>query len=317
MIAPAAGSRETRFVIDRAGQDRSTEPGELVTSPEFRPSAALSIVLVSYDRPGDLLACLETLDRQEHRDFEVIVVDNGRNEPAHDALSRYPVRWLRMTENRGVTRGRNVGTAHASGEVVAFLDDDCLAAPDLTHAFSRAFRDRAIYAVRGRVLPKTGNGYNVLAYLYDRGDRVFPFLLNTETVMAVRRDRLEQVGGWNEEIWGHEGAELSLRLARRYGREGMVYYPDAVVRHDYADGLRKLLRKDLRHLEIAPRLEQTHPGLADFVASYTRGGGGGDIRVHPEHLGFMLRYKMGAVRRLRVLIRNSAAARRIARALLG
>ena len=143
-------------MADAKREARNEDLGEIVTSPGFRPSSTLSLVIVSYNRSRDLLECLAALDRQEHRDFEVLVVDNGGNEAAHALLPLHPVKWLRMAENRGATHGRNVGVAHAAGEVVVFLDDDCQAAPDLTAAMAEAFSDPAIYALRGRVLPKTG-----------------------------------------------------------------------------------------------------------------------------------------------------------------
>lgn len=291
--------------------DESIE--EVIASPRFEPSSVLSLIIVAYRRGGPLLECLESLTEQESAEFDVHVVDNGGNEAAFAELSRFPVRWYRMKRNVGACYGRNLAAGHARGDLVGFIDDDCRARADLTAAFTSALDDPAIYALRGRVLPKSDNGYNVLCSGYDRGDEIFPFTLNAEAVTAIRKEHLLKVGGWNLEIWGHEGLELSFRLAERFGREGMVYHPGPVVYHDYADGLRKLLRKDLRHMELLPQIEALHPGFREFMTSYTQRY----CRLHPEKLSFPLRVKMGLIRRFRELLRRSPAVQRAVRVWVG
>jgi hypothetical protein len=85
----------------------------------------ISIVVCTRDRADRLEACLRHLDRQEYPRFEIVVVDNA---PAGDAVrtlveDRPGYRYV--AERRGgLSWARNAGIAGASGDVIAFLDDD-------------------------------------------------------------------------------------------------------------------------------------------------------------------------------------------------
>src|SRR5262245_4613113 len=65
--------------------------------------------------------------RLEYSSFEVIVVNDGSTDATAEIVDKYPVRLI-STENRGLSSARNVGLEAATGEIVAYLDDD--ACPD-------------------------------------------------------------------------------------------------------------------------------------------------------------------------------------------
>jgi len=95
-----------------------------------RPTA--SVVVPTRDRPDRLARCLLALDAQRERPLEVVVVDDGsRDEGAVvDAIGDRPrVRLVRST-GAGPAAARNLGAAHACGDVVCFTDDDCRPGPD-------------------------------------------------------------------------------------------------------------------------------------------------------------------------------------------
>jgi GT2 family glycosyltransferase len=99
------------------------------------PSPQISVVVPTYDRPRELRRCLDGLVALDYPkdSYEVIVVDDGgreRAEPLVMSMSdRLDVTVIRQ-ENGGPSAARNAGAAVARGELLAFLDDDCVAAPD-------------------------------------------------------------------------------------------------------------------------------------------------------------------------------------------
>jgi GT2 family glycosyltransferase len=90
-----------------------------------------SVVISTHERPGPLSLCIDSVLQTEYPSFEVLVVDNApRSNATWDMLAeRYPadprVRYL-LEPTPGASAGRNYGLRAATGEVVAFLDDDVL-----------------------------------------------------------------------------------------------------------------------------------------------------------------------------------------------
>jgi glycosyltransferase involved in cell wall biosynthesis/peptidoglycan/xylan/chitin deacetylase (PgdA/CDA1 family)/2-polyprenyl-3-methyl-5-hydroxy-6-metoxy-1,4-benzoquinol methylase len=110
------------------------------------PAAAhrLSVVIPTYERDRQLARLLDTLERQtlftvRAADFEVVIVVDGSSDGTLDSLERRRSEWqergvrLRVLEqaNQGAAAARNRGVLAADGDVVLFLDDDLLAAPDV------------------------------------------------------------------------------------------------------------------------------------------------------------------------------------------
>jgi glycosyltransferase involved in cell wall biosynthesis len=89
----------------------------------------VSVVVPTYDRPERLRRAVESVREQTYGNVELIVVDDCSPTPAEQVLSNFDieglgVRYIRHAENRGANAARNNGIEAASGEFVAFLDDD-------------------------------------------------------------------------------------------------------------------------------------------------------------------------------------------------
>jgi glycosyltransferase involved in cell wall biosynthesis len=116
----------------------------------------LSVVIPTHERPAELLACLRTLQRQRlaERELEVVVVDDGSSTDlagvCASAPGPVPVRLERQALG-GLNAARNRGAAAASGDVLAFLDDDTLVSPGWARALLDAFEHHRCAAVGGRV----------------------------------------------------------------------------------------------------------------------------------------------------------------------
>jgi GT2 family glycosyltransferase len=89
----------------------------------------LSVVVVNWNSREDLLACLDALERQTHRDLEVVVVDNASNDGSvEEVRERFPrVTLLAQRENLGFAEGCNRGIAAASAPWIALLNNDAVA----------------------------------------------------------------------------------------------------------------------------------------------------------------------------------------------
>jgi GT2 family glycosyltransferase len=94
----------------------------------------ISIVLITYNRPDDMLELARNIGELSHLDLlkEVIIVDNKSTE-SYEKVEKFisdnpqlPFRYFRTEENLGVSKGRNYAIQQSQAPILVFLDDDAL-----------------------------------------------------------------------------------------------------------------------------------------------------------------------------------------------
>lgn len=114
----------------------------------------ISLVMATVGRTADVANFIASLATQTYRNFELIVVDQNRDDRLKDAVEEAgrigcTVHWLRL-DQRGLSMARNVGIARATGDYIAFPDDDCWYEPDtLTRVMARFEADASLVGVVG------------------------------------------------------------------------------------------------------------------------------------------------------------------------
>jgi len=239
--------------------------------PSGNPS--ISVIVVSYKSGKNIFDCLDALVTQSFSDFEVILVDNGGNEEELDRIRKYPITLVQMKQNTGCSAGKNTGASIARGQIICFIDDDGIAAPDFVCAHYLAHNDKKIVGVRGKVLPKDPTHlYNGLAAHYDLGDRKIPAFLDAETNISFRKEIFIKCGGFSSSVirGDGEGINLSYRIVKELGERGaLVYDPNAVVYHDFAQQFGKFLNKAITQPKAHADLIRRYPDIDDFIRSYS------------------------------------------------
>jgi glycosyltransferase involved in cell wall biosynthesis len=102
----------------------------------------ISVIIPHLNQPGELEACLCSLDAQTlgRSAFEVIVVDNGSVTSPRAVVARHAAVRLLHESRPGPGPARNTGAQSASGEIFAFIDADCRAHPDWLSAVLRTLQ---------------------------------------------------------------------------------------------------------------------------------------------------------------------------------
>jgi glycosyltransferase involved in cell wall biosynthesis len=116
----------------------------------------VSVVICTYQRAASLRrTLLSVVEQARESDTEIVVVDNASSEDTANVVNGFAsVRYVRE-EHLGLCHARNRGWHEADAPVVAFLDDDAIAAPGWLAAVRSAFADDdpTVGCVGGAVLP--------------------------------------------------------------------------------------------------------------------------------------------------------------------
>lgn len=226
---------------------------KLTDAPRF------SIVIPTYNRPEQLGVCLQACARLDYpRDrFEVIVVDDGGVEPLDGIVARFQgmlTLKLLQQENTGPAAARNRGASEASGEFLAFTDDDCAPASDWLKALGRHCVASPDCVVGGRTVNAlTGNVYStasqlLISYLcsfynaISHNARFFP-----SSNLAFPTKQFRAVGGFD--VTYPRAAAEDRELCDRWLHLGhrMIYASHAVVYHAHALTFRTFLRQHFHY----------------------------------------------------------------------
>jgi GT2 family glycosyltransferase len=249
---------------------------EWIGDPPEDPGA--TVVIVTHDvvthspvTENEIRETFEGLQGQTTDDFETVVVST-RSKDLRELLKEVGLtcRFVEMTEDYGANAARNIGAALGRGDVVVFLDHDAIPAASFVEEHIAAYGAGDVVAVRGRLYEKTPSVYNSLQAIYDLGERSFPYLLDHEANMSVDRETYLEIGGFDEDIWGHEGAELTQRLLEVAERERIRYVPGPVVYHDFAVSFWEVLEKKARHQRAKEVLKERDPELFEVYGKFPR-----------------------------------------------
>ena len=118
-------------------------------------SLKVTVVIVTYNRAEMLKEALESLTTQSRLPDEVLVVDNNSSDRTKAVAESFKGR-LNMSyvfePVQGTSTARNTGIKHAQGDIIAYLDDDCIAEKDWLHYIEIPFlEDPAIGMVGGQI----------------------------------------------------------------------------------------------------------------------------------------------------------------------
>lgn len=191
----------------------------------------VSIIIPTYNRANVIKRAIDSVLRQTYNSYEIIVVDDGSTDETGLLIADIQdarIRYIALEENRGVAHARNVGIQEARYDYIAFLDSDDEWLPDKLELQMRLFRNSSenigmVYCRMGGLTRDGKERFVCPAQLFSRelleGD-MFRFLLRQNVIgtpaVIVRRDCLEQVGGFKETIQCLEDWEWILRIAGKW-----------------------------------------------------------------------------------------------------
>lgn len=221
------------------------------------------------NREDGLARFLEALARSTHRNLELVLVDQLQGESGAPHL--HPERWgfslVRLRSEPGLSRARNTGLRHVSGDLVGFPDDDCWYPEGLLSSVVQRFRsDAGLSGLAGRpVDPQGRSAFPRWDLRAGPVDRFNVWRRCNSNALFLKRAAIEQVGAFDESLgvgagtpWGSaEDIDYPLRMLKHglrleYDPQLLVFHPRVLPLFDrsgearaesYGGGMGRVLRK--------------------------------------------------------------------------
>jgi GT2 family glycosyltransferase len=193
-----------------------------------------SLIIITLNRPSLLKRTLDGLARQSRPIDDVIVIDNGPTAGTEQVVSAFTARYV-PEPRRGYANARNRGLAEARGDVIYFLDDDCVPDPDWADVLWNALDSGAADLASGSRAPGQPGLAARLEYLSTDGPVLSPALtagparhLSTSNLL-LRREVATKTGCFDAALTMCEDRDFTTR-ARKLGFR-LRYEPKARVTH--------------------------------------------------------------------------------------
>jgi len=202
----------------------------------------ISVIIPTYNRLSFLKEAVASVEAQNFRDYELIVVDDGSNDGTAEWLAGKDIMSIYLKHSGLPGKVRNAGAAVAKGQYLAFLDSDDRWLPEKLAYQQRFFTQYAALAVchtkeiwkRGRkIISQRRQRYQKQGYIFP--DALHKCIIGPSTVMLTR-DLFYKLGGFAEDLEIAEDYELWLRLTAQY-EVGYIDKPLVEKRAGHADQL--------------------------------------------------------------------------------
>jgi O-antigen biosynthesis protein len=256
------------------------------TKAPFSPDLTwprFSVVVCSYNGERTIHDCLEGLLSLHYPNFEVIVVDDGSTDSTAAIARDYGFRLI-TTENLGLSNARNVGMKAATGEIIAYLDDDARPDPHWLTYLAATFLSTEHAGVGGPNLTPPGDGPIAYCVANAPGNPVHVLLSDQEAEhiagcnMAFRKACLQAIGGFDPQFRvAGDDVDVCWRLQQRGWTLG--FSPAAAVWHHRRNSIRAYWRQQRGYGRAEALLERKWPEKYNTVGHIPWSG-----RVYSEGL---------------------------------
>ena len=280
----AGGSEVKDWDFGLTGRDRRPKPAlravrDAFADAPFPPDLnwpPISVVVCSYNGERTIRDCFEGLLKLEYPNFEVIVVDDGSTDATAAITREYGFRLI-STENRGLSNARNTGLEAATGEIVAYLDDDAYPDPHWLTYLAATFLSTTHAGVGGPNIEPPGDGPIADCVANAPGNPAHVLISDQEAEhipgcnMAFRKACLEAIGGFDAQFrTAGDDVDVCWRLRQRGWTLG--FSPAAMVWHHRRNSVRAYWRQQRGYGRAEGLLERKWPEKYNVEGQVTWAG---------------------------------------------
>jgi len=193
----------------------------------------ISVIIPTMNAEKFISKSIESFLKQDIKEkYEIIVVDSSTDRTL-EILSKYPVKVIKQ-KKLGPAAARNFGVKKARGDIVVFMDADCIAPKTWLKKLTEPFSDKEIAAVAGvyKIWNKESSIARFLQYEIEQRYERMKNATNIDFVgsynCAYRKKIFTGFGGFDEKMIQAEDPDLSFRISSKYK---IVFQPSAYVYH--------------------------------------------------------------------------------------
>ena len=223
----------------------------------------VSVVVCSYNGGQTLPETLESLDRLNYPNCEVIVIDDGSTDDTSLIARRHNCRCFRVP-NGGLSRARNLGIENATGEIVAFIDSDAYADPDWLFHIVSVMQEQGAGAAGGPNLAVPNDSFTSHCIDHAPGNPTH-VLLADETAehvpgcnMAFRKSALAEIGNFDPTHWA-AGDDVDVCWKLLIHNYKIAFAPGAVVWHHRRPTVKAFLKQQKGYGFAEAFLQRRYP----------------------------------------------------------
>jgi GT2 family glycosyltransferase len=244
----------------------------------------VSVVVCSYNGAKTIRECCEGLSKVAYPNFEVIVVDDGSTDTTLEIAREYGFCVI-CTEKLGLSKARNTGLSAATGEIVAYIDDD--AYPDrhwLTY-LAATFLSTEHDGVGGPNIAPSGDGVTADSVANAPGGPIHVLLSDHEAEhipgcnMAFRRTALEAIGGFDPQF-RVAGDDVDVCWRIQQSGRSLGFSPAAMVWHHRRNSVRAYWKQQVGYGRAERLLQRKWPGKYNALGHLRWAG-----RIYQNGLG--------------------------------
>ena len=215
----------------------------------------VSVVIPAYNEGNNILACVNSLKGQSFPkgDYEIIVVDNNSTDNTLELIKKLGVVYT-VEYKKGPAAAKNAGIPLANGNIIAFIDGDCIATKEWLKNIVSGFEKSNVGCVAGGITAMEDDNLSPLEnFLIKKGHLSQaqhienPFLPFAATANAAyQKEVFDKVGLFDAKLLIGEDADLSWRM-QLFTNYKVRYIPEAAVFHPYESKPKELFRQKRRH----------------------------------------------------------------------
>lgn len=229
----------------------------------------VSVIIPVHNRPEEIKACLMSLDHLDYPSdkLEIIVVDDASNDQTVEVIKKFNVELISLKTNHKAPFCRNLAAERAEGEILAFLDSDCVVSPSWLTELVPVFRDPEVGVVGGRIdsfFNTTGldryeqvSSSLIMGNHDKRSDKRERFFYVPSCNLLARKKTFHAVNGFNPDLVVGEDVDLCWRI--QDSGKFVEFRPGGVVWHRHRNELGAFSRRRFDYGTSEPLLQKLHP----------------------------------------------------------
>jgi O-antigen biosynthesis protein len=262
-------------------RDRTPKPALFSVSEQFSnvpfknrsDYPHISVVVCTYNGAATLQECCEGLRNLNYPNYEVIVVNDGSKDKSESIARKYGFKTITI-ENGGLSNARNIGWRAASGDIVAYIDDDAWPDPDWLHYLAHTYMTTDFAAVGGTNIGPDDDGMIAEAVDHSPGgpthvlinDRVAEHIPGCN--MSFRKECLEAIGGFDTQFKiAGDDVDICWRIQERGWKIG--FNAAAMVWHHRRNSVKRYLKQQYNYGKAEAMLEEKWPEKYNTIGHLT------------------------------------------------